>query len=198
MGSSLKMFSCNNLRGLLILINLTLFANLIKAFMALSKPLEFGSLNSSLGFSTLAFLLQKLTPSSSLFIKKIVQFLSLSMLMIWSSLCLHVLLWIIWLSLVKVFSISDLERLTYFLGLKLDYIPNGLLISQRKYISNLLTKINMLAANTVSSLMSNSLKLLIFDFLSFDNVTLFQSTVWSLQYLFLTRPDMSFAINKVC
>lgn len=37
-------------------------------------------------------------------------------------------------SLGKAFSFSDLRMLSYFLGLELDYLPNGLLIFQRKYI----------------------------------------------------------------
>lgn len=66
------------------------------------------------------------------------------------------------------------------------------------YISNLLKKTNMLAANLISSPMSASTKLSKFDSSSFHDATLFRSTVGSLQYLSLFRPEVSFAVNKVC
>lgn len=33
-----------------------------------------------------------------------------------------------------VFPIKDLGKLSFFLGIEIDYLPNGLLLSQRKYI----------------------------------------------------------------
>lgn len=84
------------------------------------------------------------------------------------------------------FFISNLGRLSYFHDLELDYLPHGLLISQRKYILQLLIKTNMLAANPISSPMFASTKLSKFDSSIFDNVTLSRSTIWSLLYLSLT------------
>ncbi|XP_040996025.1 uncharacterized mitochondrial protein AtMg00810-like [Juglans microcarpa x Juglans regia] len=101
-------------------------------------------------------------------------------------------------NLGQAFLVKDLGRLSCFLGLELDYHPSGLLLSQRKYISNILRKANMLEANPISSPMSASIKLSKFDSPSFDNPTLFRNVVGSLQYMSLTKPDISFSVNKVC
>lgn len=93
---------------------------------------------------------------------------------------------------------KDLGCLSYSLGLQLDYLPGGMLMSQRKYISDILRKTNMTKANPISSPMFASTKISKFDSPSFDNPTLFRSVVGSLQYLSLTRTDISFAINKIC
>ncbi|KAF5459770.1 hypothetical protein F2P56_019690 [Juglans regia] len=101
-------------------------------------------------------------------------------------------------ALGQAFPVTDLGQLSYFLGLELKYMPDGVLMSQTKYITDILTKTNMLAANPISSPMSTSTKLFKFDSPTFDNVTSFRSVVGSLQYLSLTRPDISFSVNKVC
>ena len=56
----------------------------------------------------------------------------------------------------------------------------------------------MLQAKPISSPMSNSKSLTAFDGELFPDVTLFCRTIGSLQYLSLTRLDLSFAINRVC
>lgn len=96
------------------------------------------------------------------------------------------------------FPIKDLGRLAYFLSLELDYLDDGVLLSQRKYILDILRKTNMTDANLISSPMFSSLKLSKFGSPLFDNLTVFRSVISSLQYLFLTQLDIFFAVNKVC
>lgn len=43
-----------------------------------------------------------------------------------------------------VFPVRDLGKLSFFLGLELDYTVNGVFLSQRKYIKHLLSRSNML------------------------------------------------------
>jgi hypothetical protein len=56
----------------------------------------------------------------------------------------------------------------------------------------------MLEAKPISSPMSSSTSLSAFDGDSMDDPLLYRSTVGSLQYLSLTRPDLAFAVNRVC
>lgn len=56
----------------------------------------------------------------------------------------------------------------------------------------------MLHSKPISSPRATSLKLSQFDSPSFTDATLYWSLVGRLQYLSLTRPDISFAVNKSC
>jgi histone deacetylase 1/2 len=77
---------------------------------------------------------------------------------------------------------------------------DGLHLSQQKYITDLLAKTNMTQAKTASTPMSTTDKLSIHLGvpLSAEDATRYRSTVGALQYLTLTRPDISFSVNKVC
>jgi hypothetical protein len=79
------------------------------------------------------------------------------------------------------FAIKDLGDFHYFLGVEVLSVKLGLL-SQRRYILDLLKKINMLEAKPITSLMAASSVL---SALTGDPMkdTLYRSTVGSLQYL---------------
>ncbi|KAF5462671.1 hypothetical protein F2P56_018659 [Juglans regia] len=96
------------------------------------------------------------------------------------------------------FSLKDLGELNYFLGVETTKVSDGLFLSQRRYIFNLLERTKMSEAKPVSLPMSTSTSLSKFDSTTFDDPHLYRSTVGTLQYLSLTRPDISFTINKVC
>jgi histone deacetylase 1/2 len=98
------------------------------------------------------------------------------------------------------FAIKDLGPLHYFLGLEVKQIPDGLLLTQEKYASDLLTKVGMIHCNSVSTPLSSteSLSLHDGDLLGPEDSTQYRSIVGSLQYLTLTRPDIAYSVNKVC
>ena len=96
------------------------------------------------------------------------------------------------------FSVKDLGQLSYFLGIECQFTKDGLLLSQKKYISDLLQRTNMLECNPKSTPMSSKTKLSAQDGSPLSNGEYFRSVVGSLQYLSFTRPDISFAVNKVC
>lgn len=99
-------------------------------------------------------------------------------------------------SLNHSFPIKNLGWFSYFLGVELTYIFDGLLFSQRKYILDLLTKTTMTNANPMFSPMAASTPLSKFGLYSFKNPKIFRSIVSSLLYFFLTRLNISFSINK--
>ena len=96
------------------------------------------------------------------------------------------------------FELKDFGRLTYFLGLQINYCPSCLFVHQTKYATDILTLHNMLTAKPCSTpfvplsrhFSSNSTSLL--------DPYVFRSLVGALQYLTFARPDLSYAVNSLC
>ena len=99
-------------------------------------------------------------------------------------------------ALANRFSIKDLGPLTYFLGV--EVIPNstGLILSQCRYVLDILAQTKMLEAKPVSTPLPPSPPLQKMGSTLAD-ATQFRTVVGSLQYLLITRPDLAFAVNKL-
>jgi hypothetical protein len=95
------------------------------------------------------------------------------------------------------FSVKDMGQLHFFLGMEVIPTTTGLFLSQHKYIRDLLTKLNMHGAKAVITPLSNTTVLKLFDGTSSVDSTKYRSIIGALQYLSLTRPDISFAVNKL-
>lgn len=102
--------------------------------------------------------------------------------------------------LKEEFAIKDLGDLHYFLGIEVRKLSDGITLSQTKYVTNLSHKVNIANCKGVTTPMANSEKLsrLDGDALPEDEVTRYRSLVGALQYVTLTRPDISYSVNKVC
>jgi histone deacetylase 1/2 len=99
------------------------------------------------------------------------------------------------------FSVKDLGILHYFLGIEVDSSSSGsLILRQRKYALELLARAGMLKCSPATTPMSSSERLCSVDgdALSSEEATQYRSIVGGLQYLTVTRPDLSFVVNKVC
>lgn len=96
------------------------------------------------------------------------------------------------------FAVKDLGDLHYFLGVEVIKLNFGLLLPQHRYIMDLLKKTNMHEAKPITSLMASSSALSAFTGDPMEDPSLYRSTVGSLQYLSLTRPNLSYAVNRVC
>uniref|UniRef100_A0A2N9HUY1 Uncharacterized protein n=1 Tax=Fagus sylvatica TaxID=28930 RepID=A0A2N9HUY1_FAGSY len=95
------------------------------------------------------------------------------------------------------FAVKDLGGLNYFLGIEVVPCTPGVLLSQKKYILDILTRTKMSEAKPVSSPMASSTHLSVLDGDPCDDPTLYRSTVGTLQYLSITRPDIAFSVNKL-
>lgn len=98
--------------------------------------------------------------------------------------------------LSKEFAIKDLGRLGYFLGLEVSYPSSGLFLSQSKYARDILARADLLDSKPVSTPLAPGV-----SFTSagteFSDPTLYKSLVGALQYLTITRPDISYSVNTV-
>lgn len=95
------------------------------------------------------------------------------------------------------FSLKDMGSLHFFLGVEVIPTCAGLFLSQHKYIRELLQTTNMLGAKDVSTPLSTTTFLHLVDGTAAVDSTEFRRVIGSLQYLSLTRPDISFAVNKL-
>jgi hypothetical protein len=100
-------------------------------------------------------------------------------------------------ALAHTFSIKDLGNLHYFLGVEVIQTTAGLFLSQHKYIGDLLERTKMQDAKPVLTPMSTSTPLCKDDGSPSTDTTFYRSTIGSLQYLSLTRPDIAFTVNKL-
>jgi histone deacetylase 1/2 len=102
--------------------------------------------------------------------------------------------------LSKVFPVKDLGPLHFFLGIEASHDPGGMSLCQHKYAQDLLRRTNMDKCSSVFTPMAVQEKLSVDqgDVLGPDDTFAYRSAVGGLQYLTLTRPDISFAVNKVC
>jgi Reverse transcriptase (RNA-dependent DNA polymerase) len=95
------------------------------------------------------------------------------------------------------FTIRDLGTVHYFLGIEANFNEKGLCLTQTKYLIDLLKRTNMATTKLVFSPMASGTTLSKEDSSFFDNPTLYRSVVGALQYATLTRPDISFSVNKL-
>jgi hypothetical protein len=102
--------------------------------------------------------------------------------------------------LEKEFAIKDLGKLHYFLGIQVQRKKDELLMTQERYASEILQRVNMQLCKPVKTPLCTTEKLSITSGtrLGVEDSTRYRSIVGALQYLTLTRPDLTFAVNKVC
>ncbi|XP_017634631.1 uncharacterized mitochondrial protein AtMg00810-like [Gossypium arboreum] len=101
-------------------------------------------------------------------------------------------------SLDTQFSLKDLGPLNYFLGVEVEHTTDGIFLSQRKYIQDLLKQACMDQAKGSPTPMTTSTNLSQHVGSAIENESDYRSIVGALQYVVITRPDITFAINKVC
>ena len=87
--------------------------------------------------------------------------------------------------------------MNYFLGIEAYRDSKGLVLTQKKYLQDLLTNTKMLSVKTYPSPMCSSKKLFNNGSKLFEHPTVYRSTIGALQYLTLTRPDIAFSVNKL-
>ncbi|CAL1397617.1 unnamed protein product [Linum trigynum] len=95
------------------------------------------------------------------------------------------------------FSLKSLGPVHYFLGIEVIPTESGYLLSQQKYIRDLLHRFGMADSQPVPTPLVSSAKLSLVDGSPPADSTLYKQVLGSLQYLLCTRPDIAFAVNKL-
>ncbi|XP_016185165.1 uncharacterized protein LOC107626777 [Arachis ipaensis] len=96
------------------------------------------------------------------------------------------------------FALKDMGDLHYFLGIQVSKTKGGgLLLSQEKYVTNLLGKVCMTGCKPCKTPLPSSLKISQFGGDRFDEPALYHSVVGSLQYLTITRPELAYVVSKL-
>lgn len=98
------------------------------------------------------------------------------------------------------FALKDLGELSYFLGIEVKKEKEYIVMSQHKYALDILKRVGMEHCKPLNTPLNISEKLSINvgEKLGTEDSTRYRSVVGALQYLTLTRPDLSFPVNKVC
>ncbi|XP_039773535.1 uncharacterized mitochondrial protein AtMg00810-like [Panicum virgatum] len=93
------------------------------------------------------------------------------------------------------FLMSDLSPLHYFLGLEVSSIPDGIYLSQEKYVQDLLSRAGLTNHRTVDTPMELGVHLRTTDGEPLADPTHYRHLVGSLVYLGIIRPDISYAVH---
>ncbi|KAM1191971.1 hypothetical protein ACFX2G_012598 [Malus domestica] len=100
--------------------------------------------------------------------------------------------------LSAVFDLKDLGRLTYFLGLQIQYRQNGdIFVNQAKYVKDLIHKAGLDSCKSATTPCKPHHQLLASEGTMLSDPSMYRSIVGSLQYLTFTRPDIAFSVNSV-
>ncbi|KAK4391492.1 Retrovirus-related Pol polyprotein from transposon RE1 [Sesamum angolense] len=96
----------------------------------------------------------------------------------------------------SLFTIKDLGFAKYFLGLELARSTHGLLVTQQKYLTDILSDTNLLEAKPTSTPFPPGLKLTAGDGSLLPDPAPYRRLVGRLLYLGFTRPNISFVVQQ--
>jgi hypothetical protein len=96
------------------------------------------------------------------------------------------------------FAMTDLGDLHFFLGIAVSRSSTGLFLSQRQYAADLLQRAGMVDCHSSPTPVDTQAKLSDHDGALLPDATEYRSLAGALQYLTLTRPDISYAVQQIC
>jgi hypothetical protein len=101
-------------------------------------------------------------------------------------------------ALQQEFSMKDLGVLHHFLGMHVQPSGDGLLLSQKQYMVELLDCAGMSECKPCLTPVDTNPKVAAADGASVIDASDFRSLAGALQWLTFTRPDIAYAVQQVC
>ncbi|XP_014660856.1 uncharacterized protein LOC106804394 [Setaria italica] len=101
-------------------------------------------------------------------------------------------------ALQREFLMKDLGEFHHFLGMHVKLSGDGLLLSQRQFMLEILERAGMTDCKSYSTLVDTNPKLSATDGALLVNGTDFRSLAGALWYLTFSRPDIAYAVQQVC
>jgi len=100
-------------------------------------------------------------------------------------------------ALATYFEMKNLGEIKYFLGIEVARSREGILLSQRKYVLDVLTEVGMLECKPVDTPIVQNHRLREYPDQTPTNKGRYQRLVGKLIYLSHTRPDIAYAVSVV-
>lgn len=98
-------------------------------------------------------------------------------------------------SLSSHFILRDLGKLQYFFGLKIAKSSQGISITQRKFVLEMLEEFGVLGAKPSSVPMKVNTKLKHEDNDLLNDPSIYKQLIGKLMYIVLTRPDIAYGVH---
>lgn len=99
----------------------------------------------------------------------------------------------------EVFELINMRKLSYFLGLQIQYKEiRDIFINQSKYAKDLIHKAGMDSCKPTTTPCKPHTQMLATKGTLLSDPTEYRSLVGALQYLTFTRPDLSYVVNVAC
>lgn len=92
---------------------------------------------------------------------------------------------------------KNIGQMSYFIGVEVNQINDGVFMSQKKYAELILKKFRMEYCMSVNTPAEAWMKLSVESIRESANSTLFKSLVWSLRYLNFTCPNIIYEVGVV-
>lgn len=99
--------------------------------------------------------------------------------------------------LSAAFKIRDLGTPSFFFGIQTVQTTDGLLLSHRRYMGDILKRVGMVDYKRLATPVPVS-RPIVASSEPFNDPTHYRSLVGALQYLTVTWPDLFYAVNQLC